>query len=381
MAARRDDPPTPADGTPMRRINGPLGDLWKKMSKTNQQQSERLYDTTGDRDNAEFEYGAWIDMCRYMGYAATEGQPNGGVDLHQLSINTEQLSAGFQSSGVLSQDLLVLIKSSKYMDDDIVATFHDPIGCIEGYFHRDVVEAIGAVLVKNTGLILRNVTVFMPVERRQQYLNVTRGNIVRIFPSSTRFADDVMAFHDEQPALLDSMTILEDPAGVATTTADLLVMTQRHVIHQNNAQRAPPPPPPHLKGKQKWAWKSFKKKAKGQQPSPTTSESPSPVAPQQPQPNRATSALPPAFASFESPSPRPPRPERQRIAAPASQPTPPTPLSPARSEASLPSVLPCRTPVHSQQDSTKQVTILLPTAATAEDVSRAIDQVLNEDDW
>ncbi|KAF0704823.1 hypothetical protein AaE_014742 [Aphanomyces astaci] len=108
-------------------------------------------------EHTVFEHGPWIDMCRHVGMAVTEGQVNGGVDLGRLPINTEQVSAGYQSTGVIEQDFLLLIRSSRYVDEEIVATFHDPLGCIDGYFHRDVVDAVGAALVKNAAVLLRNV--------------------------------------------------------------------------------------------------------------------------------------------------------------------------------------------------------------------------------
>ncbi|KAH9061500.1 hypothetical protein Ae201684P_020836 [Aphanomyces euteiches] len=263
MSRRDDDPAVSVDGVPVRKINGPLSDLWKKMSKSvHQHPNNQRMESSEER--VEFESGPWIEMCRFMDWGVTEGQINGGLDLSKLPINTEQIATGFHTSGTVKEDFLVLIKSSKYVDDEIVATFHDPLGCIDGYFHRDVVEAIGAALVVGTGLILRNVTVFVPVERRQQYLNICRGNVI----------EEVTAFNSEQPTWVDSLSILEDPEGPTTTTADLLAMTQRQVIIQSHAQRAPP--------KRKWAWKSFapkKKKTQQQEaePSPTTSESPSPA--------------------------------------------------------------------------------------------------------
>ncbi|KDO32367.1 hypothetical protein SPRG_02844 [Saprolegnia parasitica CBS 223.65] len=234
-------------------------------------------------ENADFEHGPWIEMCQYMDLSPTEGVINGGIDLSRLRMNTEQIAAGFQTSGVVEEDLLVLIQSAKYVDEEIIATFHDPLGSIDGYFHRDVVDAIGVALVKGAGLVLRNVTVFMPVERRQQYLNICAGNIVHLFPATDAFEEEVAAFHRDQG---DAIEVLEDSSLAATTSADLALMTQRQVIQRSS--KAPAPLPETSKGgksKGKWAWKSFKPQSKRQKAaSPAVSiassennESPAPV--------------------------------------------------------------------------------------------------------
>ncbi|ETW00553.1 hypothetical protein H310_07138 [Aphanomyces invadans] len=389
------DGPTPPKGAPMRRINGPLGDLWKKMTKSIQQHSERTHhDALGLEAHSDFEHGPWIEMCNFVGIAATEGEIHGGVDLSRLPMNTEQVALGFQSTGVIEQDLMLLIRSSKYVDEEIVATFHDPLGCIDGYFHRDVVDAVGAALVKNTGVILRSVTVFMPIERRQQYLNICRSNIVRIFPSSSQHADEVAAFNNNLAATSvhnppgSSRFVLEDPSGEATTAADLVAMTQRHVIHQSYAQRAPPSG--GRRGKQKWAWRSFvpkKKKQKQisqddaspQQPSLSSSES-SASPKRTPRPPRPTpSAIPQApRAIVAPPTARPPGahapvPDTRPAVSiqEALVPRPPSPVHVAKPHPVVSAVRP-PPPLPSPKDS----------HVGAQDViSQAVDAVLNDDDW
>ncbi|KAH9128803.1 hypothetical protein LEN26_006226 [Aphanomyces euteiches] len=383
---------TDLTGVPVRKINGPLSDLWKKMSKSvHQHPNNQRMESSEER--VEFESGPWIEMCRFMDWGVTEGQINGGLDLSKLPINTEQIATGFHTSGTVKEDFLVLIKSSKYVDDEIVATFHDPLGCIDGYFHRDVVEAIGAALVVGTGLILRNVTVFVPVERRQQYLNICRGNVI----------EEVTAFNSEQPTWVDSLSILEDPEGPTTTTADLLAMTQRQVIIQSHAQRAPP--------KRKWAWKSFapkKKKTQQQEaePSPTTSESPSPAklpTPPSAKPSTLKSRSPartpiamtkksvvindtPPSSSSRAKPPTIPSP---RAVIPSGTPSTPTP---APAQSSRPTTAPSN-PISSSlakpkavlakpgvSNATSAAQIIKPSMAPDE-VTKAIDDVLNEDDW
>ncbi|EQC41806.1 hypothetical protein SDRG_00666 [Saprolegnia diclina VS20] len=295
--------------TPMRKINGPLGDLWRKRHQTLQTDhggpsAMQLLEST------DFEHGPWIEMCQYMDLNPTEGVINGGIDLSRLRMNTEQIAAGFQTSGIVEEDLLVLIQSAKYVDEEIIATFHDPLGSIDGYFHRDVVDAIGIALVKGTGLVLRNVTVFMPVERRQQYLNICAGNIVHLFPATDAFDEDVAAFHRDQG---DVIEVLEDSSLAATTSADLALMTQRQVIQRSSKAPAPLPEASKPKGgkpKGKWAWKSFKpqsKKPTGASPavsitsSENVSPAPVPLKPLLPVKRTLPMASPPSVPPFDRP--------------------------------------------------------------------------------
>ncbi|ETV84757.1 hypothetical protein H257_03857 [Aphanomyces astaci] len=200
----------------------------------------------------------------------------------------------------------------------------------------------------------------MPVERRQQYLNICRSNVVRVFPSTSEHADDVAVFNANQAATLERGTfVLEDPAGEATTSADLVAMTQRHVIHQSHAQRAPPSTA--SKGKHKWAWKSFVPKTKKKptqhlqedhesnpQPSPSTSESPRspPVPAPAKQPRRMPTLAPPANQAISMPS--------------------------TASHFSIPPVHPSSLPIESRSSTSKM---------TPDALSLAVDQVLNDDDW
>ncbi|OQS05799.1 hypothetical protein THRCLA_20526 [Thraustotheca clavata] len=256
----------------MRKINGPLSDLWKKRHQIlphNANGSNAMLQI----ESADFEHGPWIEMCQFMDLDAKEGRINGGIDLSHLPINTEQILTGFQSSGTLDQDLLLLIQSRKYVDEEI-----DPLGSIDGYFHRDVVSAIGASLVKGTGIILRKVTVFMPVERGQQYLNICRGNIVQVFPATAGHEQDLDTFH----ATTEIVQVFEDSSIATTTAADLAIMTQRQVIQRSSKAPAPLPSgggkTKKLKGK--WAWKSFVPRKKVAKESPLSSsdkESPAPV--------------------------------------------------------------------------------------------------------
>ncbi|OQS01188.1 hypothetical protein ACHHYP_01744 [Achlya hypogyna] len=288
-------------GTPMRKINGPLSDLWRKRHQNMQHDNGGVH-TMQLLENTDFEHGPWIEMCQYAGLDAKEGHINGGIDLSRLPINTEQIAMGFQSSGVVEQNLLLLIQTSKYIEEEIIATFHDPLGTIEGYFHRDVVNAIGVALVKDTGIILRNVTVFMPVERRQQFLNICSGNIVRIFPATNAHEDEVAAFHRD---VGDPFDVLEDSSLATTTSADLMLMTQRQVI-----QRASHAPLPEAakKGKPrgKWAWKNFapRKKAAKASPAPSgSSEGESPVVAAPLPPPRTTWAPAKRVLPMASPPP------------------------------------------------------------------------------
>ncbi|KAF4316796.1 hypothetical protein JM18_008185 [Phytophthora kernoviae] len=137
-----------------------------------------------------FDQGPWVDMCQYLGMKVTPGASYGGIKVSSLKCPVQKIVEDDQAvtkvPEVTINALLVLIKSMRYVDEEIVAILHDPTGEIEGYFHRELVEQLGPGITAGTGVLLYKVSVFTPTEapvtgRRKSYLNITPRNIRQVF--------------------------------------------------------------------------------------------------------------------------------------------------------------------------------------------------------
>jgi hypothetical protein len=169
---------------------------------------------------------------------------------------------------------MLLIKTARYVDEEIVAVFHareglsslaaegalltlaschpqDPTGEIDGYFHRDIVEQIGPALIEGVGILLRNVSVFLPVSNRGEcYMNVIPHNLQRVFlPNShavSSFEAAVQEFNAARELEVDEHiveeqeSVPEPPQGhilqhdtVRHTSTELSYLSQRQVVHRN----------------------------------------------------------------------------------------------------------------------------------------------------
>lgn len=183
--------------------------------------------------------------------------------------------------------LLLLIKSMKYVDEEIVAVLHvsvscrvvscrvvslahalgfvclqDPTGDIEGYFHRELAEQLGAALGAGTGVLLRNVAVFTPADatsvgRRRSYLNVVPRNLQCVFLAKSQvsaYGASVDAYNSERAALVDvedaddesrraqaaeEQRLLQHDA-LRHASTELSYLSQRQVVHRNPPVRLDP---------------------------------------------------------------------------------------------------------------------------------------------
>lgn len=182
-----------------------------------------------------------------------------------------------------------MIKSLRYVDEEIVAVFHvrtyvclfephddqqpdsslpqDPTGEIHGYFHRDLVEQIGPALTVGVGVVLRHVSVFTPFASTiggssESYLNIIPRNLQRVFLPKGHPATSepiVSAFHAEQDELMAKELAAEQGGGtrsnptaqsrsnpvlqqssVRHTSTELSFLSQRQVVHRNPPARPPP---------------------------------------------------------------------------------------------------------------------------------------------
>ncbi|RLN46046.1 hypothetical protein BBO99_00005501 [Phytophthora kernoviae] len=212
-----------------------------------------------------FDQGPWVDMCQYLGMKVTPGASYGGIKVSSLKCPVQKIVEDDQAvtkvPEVTINALLVLIKSMRYVDEEIVAILHDPTGEIEGYFHRELVEQLGPGITAGTGVLLYKVSVFTPTEapvtgRRKSYLNITPRNIRQVFvmkdQSSSAPSDSAVGlFNAEKEAEVgqdsdnddydDNMASTSEQAArqllqhrnVRDTSAELTFLSQRQVIHRN----------------------------------------------------------------------------------------------------------------------------------------------------
>uniref|UniRef100_M4C0X8 Homologous recombination OB-fold protein OB-fold domain-containing protein n=2 Tax=Hyaloperonospora arabidopsidis (strain Emoy2) TaxID=559515 RepID=M4C0X8_HYAAE len=172
--------------------------------------------------------------------------------------------------------LLVLIKSVRYVEEEIAAVLHvrvqihvelDPTGEVDGYFHRELVDQLGPALVDGVGVLLYKVSVFTPTDapvtgRRKSYLNITPRNVQRIFVtkdssnvvkieeivnSFNKEKEDESQHESDQDDYEDNLESKSEQATrqllqrstVCDTSAELTLLSQRQVIHRNPPVRDP----------------------------------------------------------------------------------------------------------------------------------------------
>ncbi|CAH0481801.1 unnamed protein product [Peronospora belbahrii] len=258
----------------MRHVPGPLQDVMKKRADqldTSQADYSRIASANSDRYSVAistvFDHGPWVDMCQYLGMSAVSGTLYGSIKMRSLKHTVQSIVEDDEAVAMVPQ-LLVLIKSVQYVDEEIVAVFHDPTGEVEGYFHRELVEHIGPALVAGVGVLLHKVSIFTPTDapvtgRRKSYLNITPRNVRQVFIAKDSSYDStnedlIKVFNKEQEIELqqesDSDDFDDSPAfnseqgarqvllqrTVRDTSAELTFLSQRQVVHRNPPVRVDP---------------------------------------------------------------------------------------------------------------------------------------------
>ncbi|KAL3667033.1 hypothetical protein V7S43_007976 [Phytophthora oleae] len=251
----------------MRHVPGPLQDVMKKRADqldNSQGDQSRIASANSDGYSVSiatvFDQGPWVDMCLYLGMPAVSGTLYGSIKIGSLKSTIGGIVDSDQALDKIHQ-LLVLIKSVRYVDEEIVAVLQDPTGEVEGYFHRELVEQIGPALVVGVAVLLYKVSVFTPTDarvtgRRKSYLNITPRNVRRVFVSteqsnSLTVQDPVEAFNKEKEIESrqesdnddydDNLASTSEQAArqllqhstVRDTSAELTFLSQRQVIHRN----------------------------------------------------------------------------------------------------------------------------------------------------
>ncbi|TDH67068.1 hypothetical protein CCR75_007894 [Bremia lactucae] len=256
----------------MRQVPGPLQELLKKRAdqmENSQGDYNRVESANSDQHSATiatiFDQGPWVEMCQYLGMPAVSGQLYGSVRVGNL------MSIGsfveVDEALTMIHQLLVLIKSMRYVDEDIVAVLHDPTGEIEGYFHKELVEQVGPALVAGVGVLLNKVSVFTPTDapvtgRRKSYLNITPRNLRRIFATNEQNRSNslnIIELFNKEKEIESSQESDHDDydnnfasrsevaarqllkhSTVRDTSAELSFLSQRQVIHRNPPVRVDP---------------------------------------------------------------------------------------------------------------------------------------------
>eukprot|EP01102_Stenamoeba_stenopodia_P018009 TRINITY_DN6549_c0_g1_i1.p1 TRINITY_DN6549_c0_g1~~TRINITY_DN6549_c0_g1_i1.p1 ORF type:complete len:647 (-),score=128.49 TRINITY_DN6549_c0_g1_i1:25-1965(-) len=81
-------------------------------------------------------------------------------------------------------ELIVLLKTLRASEGDMIASLVDPTGEIEGVIHKYVIEQNSTTFTPGAVVVLTAVTVFSAAEDRK-YLNITADNISKIFDVNT----------------------------------------------------------------------------------------------------------------------------------------------------------------------------------------------------
>ncbi|KAG7376032.1 hypothetical protein PHYPSEUDO_014620 [Phytophthora pseudosyringae] len=257
----------------MRHVPGPLQDVMKKRADqldNSQGDHSRIASANSDRYSVAiatvFDQGSWVDMCLYLGLPAVSGTLYGSIKIGSLKCTLGSIVDGDEALAKIPQ-LLVLIKSVRYVDEQIVAELHDPTGEVEGYFHRELVEQLGPALVVGVGVLLYKVSVFTPTDapvtgRRKSYLNITPRNVRRVFiakeQTNSSTDDPVEVFNREKEVASQQESDSDDyddnqasrseqaarqllqHSTVRDTSAELTFLSQRQVIHRNPPVRLDP---------------------------------------------------------------------------------------------------------------------------------------------
>lgn len=258
----------------MRHVPGPLQDVMKKKAdQLEGSMSSQNVVTSANPDGftvtlvTVFDQGPWVGMCQHLGMTTTPGKTYGGIKMSSLKSTVQNIVEDDQAITKVPQ-LLVLIKTVRYVDEEIVAVLHDPTGEIEGYFHRELVEHLGPALVAGTGILLYKVSIFTPTEapasgRRKSYLNITPRNVRRLFvaqdhSSSAPRESVVEQFNKQKEIEAGQESDNDDYDGnmassseqaarhllqhrnVRDTSAELTFLSQRQVVHRNPPVRVDP---------------------------------------------------------------------------------------------------------------------------------------------
>ncbi|KAI9913776.1 hypothetical protein PsorP6_004989 [Peronosclerospora sorghi] len=271
----------------MRQVPGPLQDVMKKRAHEldeSQGSFRRIVNEKSDRFSVAittvFDQGPWVKMCQYLGMPAVSGSLYGSIKISALK-NTVQGIAEDDEALAKVPLLLVLIKSVRCIEDEIVAVLHvleflfkvrggfsnrDPTGEIEGYFHRELVERLGPALIAGVGILLYKVSVFTPTEApvgglRKSYLNITPRNVRRVFVAENSIKvetvdDPVKLFNEKKEVEYEQESDNDDydnnnasrseqaacqilqHSSIRDTSAELTFLSQRQVIHRNPPVRA-----------------------------------------------------------------------------------------------------------------------------------------------
>ncbi|RLN72138.1 hypothetical protein BBJ28_00015114 [Nothophytophthora sp. Chile5] len=285
----------------MRHVPGPLHDVMKKQAdqcvlvvmlacycSSLGDRSSQMASASSDRFSVAivtvFDQGPWVDMCQYLGMAATPGKLYGNIKIGSLKCTLRDIVEDDQALSKVPQvksqicfsrrtrcsfrQLLVLIKSLRYVDEEIVAVLQDPTGEIEGYFHRELVEQLGPALAAGVGVLLYKVSVFTPTDapvtgKRKSYLNITPRNVRRVFvtkeQANSSSSDATVALFNQAKQdeaeddsdnddYDDSQSTSSQQAGrqllqhnaIRDTSAELTFLSQRQVIHRNPPVRVDP---------------------------------------------------------------------------------------------------------------------------------------------
>ncbi|KAL8015461.1 hypothetical protein Plhal710r2_c030g0111271 [Plasmopara halstedii] len=253
----------------MHRVPGPLQDVMKKRTEQlkNSQGEDSRHRTNSDRYSVNiatvFDHGPWGHFTESFKKLAlaTAWMLIMFVALGNIRISSLKCSVGsiVESDEALTKipQLLVLLKSVRYVDEEIVAVLHDPTGEVEGYFHRELVEQIGPALVAGVGILLSKVSVFTPTDapvtgRRKSYLNIIPRNIRQVFVPKEQMnmtTDDPVSIFNKEKEIEaaqdsdvdDNQTLRTEQAAqqslqqstMRNSSAELTYLSQRQVIHRN----------------------------------------------------------------------------------------------------------------------------------------------------
>ncbi|KAJ0409822.1 hypothetical protein P43SY_005716 [Pythium insidiosum] len=264
----------------VRHVPGPLHDVMKKQAADLHATPDDVGEYASGRSTSHgvnistvFDDGPWVDMCEYLNMATTRGSLYGGVKMSALKQTIMQIIEEDQTTPKVPR-LLALIKSTRYVDEEIVAVLHDPTAAMEGYFHRDIVEHVGPALVVGTAVLLRDVSVFSPTDAgmycgsSKRYLNIVPRNVERIFvPQSvaSNFEGIVKAFNRAQSVTTEAERhkeqVTEAPAGLhdhrlaqadlRSATTELSFISQRQVVQRHQPVIAPATADEQVSGKKK----------------------------------------------------------------------------------------------------------------------------------
>eukprot|EP00743_Colponemidia_sp_Colp-15_P008632 GILK01009395.1.p1 GENE.GILK01009395.1~~GILK01009395.1.p1 ORF type:complete len:320 (+),score=77.58 GILK01009395.1:178-1137(+) len=143
----------------------------------------------GDSDEtALFRKGPWLSMLESLDLPLDEFHLGLQEPTSQF---TKSLLRDYNIRYVLKSgyackvpQLCLVLRTFNPSDADAFVTFRDPTGEMQGTIHRRVIEEFGENISTGAVFVLRRVSVFNP-SNHSHYLNITPGNIVRIFPATS----------------------------------------------------------------------------------------------------------------------------------------------------------------------------------------------------